>query len=229
VAGRKGFQKIYDLAERIIPAGTDTRLPSKEEYAGYLIRTSLRAHGLASVKDMTHLRRGMQPYVTKALKKMLVEGEIEKIIVEGCSEDFFIGAEGRSLLRSKNSLPGSTVFLSPFDNAIIRRDRVMDLFNYDFAIECYLPEPKRKFGYFCLPVLHNGAFIGRFDPRADRETKTFIVKSLHIEHPPKNMDVFVASFAAALREFAAFNGCEKIVLEKVYPAKNKAALQALLK
>lgn len=229
IAQRKGFQKVYDLTERIVPAGTDTTLPSQEEFAAHLIRNNLRAHGIASLKDMTHLRRGMQSHVTKALKKMLTDGEIEKVMVEGVADDFFLFAGTEPLLSSKRKQPASVSFLSPFDNAIIRRDRLVKLFGYDYAIECYLPEPKRKYGYFCLPVLYKGDFVGRFDPKADRATGVFHVKKFYLENPPEEMDVFLAAFAEALKTFAAFNNCSTIVIGKTVPATFKAALKALLK
>ena len=72
--------------------------------------------------------------------------------------------------------------LSPFNNLVIQRKRLKTLFNFDYTIECYVPEPKRKFGYFCLPILHNDSFVGRFDPKADRKNKTFYVKSLYFEN-----------------------------------------------
>lgn len=229
IAQRKGFQKVYDLTERIVPAGTDMTLPSQEEFAAHLIRNSLRAHGIASLKDMTHLRRGMQTHVTKALKKMLADGEIEKVMVEGVAEDFFLFAGTEPAFPAKTKQAASVSFLSPFDNAIIRRDRLVKLFGYDYAIECYLPEPKRKFGYFCLPVLYNGNFVGRFDPKADRATGIFYVKKFYLENPPEDMDAFLVALADALKTFAAFNGCGKIVIEKTAPAKLKAALKILLK
>lgn len=229
VAKRNGFQKVYDLTERIVPAGTNTALPSQAEFAIHLIRNSICAHGIASFKDMTHLRRGMQTHVTKALKKMLADGEIEKVMVEGVAEDFFLFAGTEPVLSSKRKRPASVSFLSPFDNAIIRRDRLVKLFGYDYAIECYLPEPKRKFGYFCLPVLYNGNFVGRFDPKADRATGVFHVKKFYLENAPEDMDAFLAAFAEALKTFAAFNSCSEIVIEKTVPAKLKAALKILLK
>lgn len=230
VSERKGFQKVYDLAERIIPAGTDTHLPSKEEYADYLIRSAIRAHGLASVKDMTHLRKGMLAPVSKRLHQLQEENEIEKIAIEGIDETFYTSAISQGPNRkSKIANRKSLHILSPFDNAIIRRERLLRLFDYDFAIECYLPEPKRKFGYFCLPVLYNEKFVGRFDPKADRQNKTLIVKKLYVENPPEDLDEFLDAFAGSLREFAGFNGCEKIVVEKVVGGKWKRDLEGRLK
>lgn len=92
-------------------------------------------------------------------------------------------------------------------------------------LECYLPEHKRKFGYFCLPVLFENKFVGKFDPKADRATGIFYVKSFHLENPPKNLDEFLIAFSSALKDFAKFNGCDKIVIEKTFSGKIKSELR----
>lgn len=231
VAGRKGFQKIYDLTERVLPANIETTIPTQEELAEHLIRSTIRANGIASLKDMTHLRKGMNPVVQKVLKKMLVEGKIIEVNVDSSKEIYYQLPDYKLLdyeLPIKKKLQ-QAIILSPFDNAIIRRERLKNLFEYDFMHECYLPEHKRKFGYFCLPVLYNNKFIGKFDPKADRATGIFYVKSFYLENTPNDMDAFLSAFAIALKNFAAFNGCDKIVVEKTFPAKIKGALKRFLK
>jgi uncharacterized protein YcaQ len=225
VAERKGFQKIYDLSERVLPATIDTTLPTNDELADHLIRSTIRAQGIASLKDMTHLRKGMNPFVQKALKKMLLDGEISEVNIDSAKEVYYQLRDYKLPIK-KN--PGTTIILSPFDNAIIRRERLKSLFDYDFMLECYLPEHKRKFGYFCLPVLHNNKFIGKFDPKADRATGIFYVKSFHLEHAPEDIEEFLAAFSLALKAFAKFNGCEKIVVEKTFPAKIRSGLKRKL-
>ncbi len=228
IVERKGFQKVYDLTERVLPVSINTSLPSQEELAGYLIHSAIRANGIASLKDMTHLRKGMNPFVQQELKKSVDEGKIETIQLEGSNEIFYQFASADSKQKKfKNS--NAAIIFSPFDNTIIRRERLKSLFGYDFMLECYLPEPKRKFGYFCLPVLFNNKFIGRFDPKADRATGIFYVKTFHLEHAPDDMDAFLVAFSVALKKFAEFNGCNKIVVEKTFPAKIKMELKRFLK
>jgi uncharacterized protein YcaQ len=228
VAERKGFQKIYDLAERVLPASVNTTTPTQEEFTQYLVRSAIRAHGIASLKDMTHLRKGINPFVQKTLNEMVLAGEILEIKIASLADPYyqFISAKqsGQFPIKKKSETP-TAIIISPFDNLIIRRERLKNLFGYDFMLECYLPEPKRKFGYFCLPVLFNTKFIGKFDPKADRATGIFYVKRFHLEHQPENMDEFLSAFATALKAFAKFNGCDKIVVEKTFPAKLKAELK----
>jgi len=226
VAGRKGFQKVYDLAENILPAGINTSLPTKEEYARHLIENTLKAHGFASVKEITHLRKGMGPIVLRALNIMLKEGEVTEFQIENIKEKQY---SILSIRNPKYRNPETAVLLSPFDNAVIMRNRLKNIFDFDYGIECYLPEHKRTFGYFCLPILYGNQFVGRLDPKADREKEVFIVKSLHLEHPPANMDKFLPFLANAIKRFAAFNNCKKIVTERTYPSKIKTSLKAFLR
>ena len=168
----------------------------------------------------------MQQPIMKMIRRMLKNGELVQVQVRGIDGDYF--AFPSSEPQNSSTSPGASI-LSPFDNAVIRRERLLKLFNYDYAIECYLPEGKRRFGYFCLPVLHNGKFVGRFDPKADREKKIFIVKRLYIEHEPESADEFVSTFGRTLKQFAQFNDCQQIVVEQTKPAKIKSALMAELK
>jgi hypothetical protein len=222
VSGRKGFQKVYDLAENILPSNINTQLPGPEEYATYLIGNTLRAHGLASAKEIAHLRKGMSPVVQKVLRTMVKDGQLSEIILPGTKETYYTGSTTWNLEPPNNK---TAVLLSPFDNAVIMRDRLKNIFDFDYGIECYLPEPKRKYGYFSLPILYGDEFVGRLDPKAERDTKKFIVKSLYIEK--KNMDPgeFFPVLAMAIKKFADFNECNEVIVQKVTPAKYKKEVQ----
>ena len=223
VSARSGFQKVYDLTERVLPSGVPTGMPTANELAEFLIRFNLRALGICSAKDFTHLRRGMQPHVARALKRLLKSGELQEISIDDIKEPHYVHG---TLNESDPASHKGIHILSPFDNLIIRRERVNRLFGYDYNLECYLPEPKRKFGYFCLPVLHKGQFAGMFDPKADRATGILHVKNFHPAVREPN-DAFIRAFVPALQEFAAFNGCDKIQAAKSVNPQLRKALNAL--
>jgi len=224
VSERRGFQKVYGLAENVLPAGVNTTTPTAEKYARHLIENTLKAHGFASIKEIIHLRKGMGPMVQKALKKLLKEGEVVELQIENVKEKQYATSTTWNTEPLNNP---TAVLLSPFDNAVIMRPRLKNIFDYDYGIECYLPEHKRKFGYFCLPILYGDQFVGRLDPKADREKGTFIVKNLYLEHPPKNMKEFLPVLASAIKRFAAFNDCKKIVIENTVPYTIKSPLNSL--
>jgi uncharacterized protein YcaQ len=227
VEKRQGFQKVYNLTERILPSGTSTLVPTEKEMAEYLIRKAIQAHGIVTESEITYLRNPFKTAVSKALKYFLKSGALSEVKIEGLEKPYYIDAVNTLNVKSNK---GSIHFLSPFDNLVIQRKRIQQLFGFDYMIECYLPESKRKYGYFTLPVLYNNGFVARFDPKADRATKTFYIKSLHFEDTFKPSDAFNQSFALKLKQFAAFNGCDKIVIEKAGTRWKKninAAIKAL--
>jgi uncharacterized protein YcaQ len=111
--------------------------------------------------------------------------------------------------------------LSPFDNFIIQRDRIKELFGFDYALECYVTPKKRKFGYFAVPILWGEKFSGKLDPKADRKNKILLIQNLAFEKNFTDFDRFLPQFARKLHDFAKFNQCEEISLNKVSPAKVK--------
>ena len=118
--------------------------------------------------------------------------------------------------------------LSPFDNFIIQRDRIKELFGFDYALECYVTPKKRKFGYFALPILWGERFAGKLDPKSDRKNKTLLIQNLEFEKDLANFDRFLPQFARKLYDFAKFNQCDKIFLNKISPAKINEKLQSLI-
>ena len=106
-------------------------------------------------------------------------------------------------------------FLSPFDNVVIQRERGLAIFNFDYQIECYVPEKKRSFGYFCLPILYRDQLVGRVDCKAHRKDKRIELKSLHIEQDVD--EEFIEVFCKTLRLFAAFNDCNDIAIGNTRP------------
>jgi uncharacterized protein YcaQ len=228
VAKRQGFQKVYDLTERVLPANIDVSFPSEKKMAEHLIRKTIQAHGIISENEIAYLRNGLKASVNKALKHLLIDGELIEVNVEGLEKPFFMHSMKQFKPIEKIILQNNIHFLSPFDNIIIQRKRVLQLFDFDYMIECYVPEAKRKFGYFTLPVLFGNRFVARFDPKADRSNKTFYIKSIHFEKGFKPDENFNMLFASKLKDFVAFNNCTKIVIEKA-EAKWKKNILLLIK
>ena len=85
-------------------------------------------------------------------------------------------------------------------------------------LEAYVPAAKRKWGYFCLDILHGGRFVGRFDPKVERKTGTLILKALYLEPDVAPDDALVADVAVALRDFMAFHHATDLVIENSTPA-----------
>ncbi|MCP5106094.1 MAG: winged helix-turn-helix domain-containing protein [bacterium] len=218
VVNRKGFQKVYDLAERIVPAETNTRMPTPTEMAEFLIDNALRSQGLISVKDITYLRKDGIEKVQTVLQRKLKKKEITAVRVEGVG-DLYYAAPGLPSILDTQTRPFLR-FLSPFDNFVIRRQRVAELFDFFYQVECYVPAAKRKRGYFSLPILYKDHFVGTMDAKAHRKTGIFAVKHLYLDHMPqsaKDKDDFSECFHRELRAFMVFNGCTDLEVECTRP------------
>ncbi|WNI38203.1 DNA glycosylase AlkZ-like family protein [Chryseobacterium sp. SG20098] len=218
ISGRSGMQKTYDLAERVLPSSTNTSEPTPLEFAEYLVKTNLRAYGFTTLKQITHLRKGnaLKTNVNKVLQMMLEEDTISKVTSEGGSSVF---VQNEILEKTFDQASSSVWLLSPFDNSIIHRDRIKQIFDFDFRLECYTPKEKRQYGYFCLPILFGDQFIGRVDCKAHRKEKKLELILLHIENSTINLDLWLKPFIETLKRFAIFNGCESLALTQVSPSK----------
>ncbi len=218
VKKRENFRKVYDLAERVLPPGTVTRLPTDNQMAVFLVEKALRSQGIASLKDMTYGRKdgtaGVPGYLARQVKsKKLLATDIEDV-----SGTFYVKRESLENLSPTPSKPVAR-FLSPFDNTVINRRWLKDIFDFEYQIECYVPEPKRKYGYFSLPMLYGDKFIGLVDAKAHRKEGLLAVKHLAIREMPVNEADFHRAFSAELEAFARFNGCAKVTVEMVSPAR----------
>lgn len=222
VRERTGFQRVYDVPERILPGDTDTSEPSKEEYADFLIRGTIRSHGVATSQTMAYQRRGMHSPVLERLKEHIEAGEIVPVRIRGLGKTQFYSCP-ELLDHNDVRIMRYMRILSPFDNAVIQRRRVEQLFDYDYQIECYVPKDKRQYGYFCLPLLLGDRFVGRIDAKADRKKSI-----LHLKHVAMERDMdferFSQKLAEALPAFIEFNDCAHLEIHKVTPKELKPVL-----
>jgi hypothetical protein len=189
-----------------LPDWVDTRQPDISEYADYLIDTTLRAHGFATQKSMTYLRKGRSLRVAiNAQLEARFDAKLLTTLKIANGDQVYINPE---VLETRAPRSQARVrILSPFDNAVIQRQRGRDIFDFDYQIECYVPEAKRRYGYFCLPVLYRDGFVGRIDCKAHRSTGTFEIKALHLEG--RVDEGFAEAFNQALLCFVDFNACSE--------------------
>ena len=213
VSGRDGFEKIYDLTERVLPDGTDVSTPDNDAMAAYLLDNALRAHGLCRAADVTYLRRSapLRKAVSELIARRVHDGTLTRGTLRG--EPFYV--EPYRLTHPRPRLTSRIRILSPFDPSVILRRRTATVFKFDFQIECYVPEHKRRFGYFCLPILFRDRFIGRLDAKRHVGQSTLSVRRLHLE--PGTSPALVPDLAGAIRDFAYFNGCSRVELLHAAP------------
>jgi uncharacterized protein YcaQ len=218
----KEFHKMYDLPLNLVPAGIDQSMPSPEEFARHVIKRELKTLGIAYVKEMVWRARYVKDnLIKKEVVKMAEEGEICPVTIDGRkSAPLYMLPAYRS---KKIELAGDAYILSPWDPVNFFRHRLRDFFDFDYQIECFVPEPKRKYGYFSLPVLVGDVFVARMDSKADRKQRVLMIHNLHFESV-KLQKPDLGKIVDALQAFAAFNQCVDIVIAK---SNNKAWLKAI--
>lgn len=212
VCERRGMEKVYDLAERVLPSGLDLRMPTLDDCARHWLDTVVRAHGVVTWAQLLHLRTGQA--IRDAMRRALDERLADRSLVPldgGTLPDAYADAAALDRAASTASMPSETVrVLSPFDNAVIHRERLLGLFGLDYRLECYTAAPKRVYGYFCLPILFGDRFVGRVDCKAHRRERRFELLSLHVEDPLLDRDAFAPALAAGLQALAGFCGCDRV-------------------
>jgi hypothetical protein len=230
ITERRNFQRIYDLTERVLPLDVDTRFPDDDELGKFHVRRALSAYGVAREREVQdHIRAASRAVVSKSLADLVDAGEVMRVEVEGDEgADYYALAEMLETPGRHQQNPTRVVLLSPFDNLIIQRKRLERLFGFDYRLECYVPAAKRKYGYFALPILWGEKLVGRLDPKADRKSKTFIVRGLFFEPGFADFDAFLPLFADSLSAFARFNQCERVMVENVSPVEIVEPLALLL-
>ncbi len=219
VKERRKFQRIYDITERVLPKEVNTAQPTVEEEKRFFIRRALGAMGIATVQD-TNRYIGVSGKLNKWIDHAQKSEEIVKVEIEGLKTPYYIFASDLEECEcTKTKVDTKVRLLSPFDNAIILRNRTRALFGFNYSLECYVPKNKRKYGYFCLPILWQNQIVGRMDAKADREKRTLIINNLHLEDKKLDFKTFIPALSQCLKDFARFHKCEDIELSKNIPAR----------
>jgi uncharacterized protein YcaQ len=221
-AGRTaGFARLYDLTERVLPAGLDTSLPDTRETARHLLRRAIAALGVATAPEAVDYFRLTLRDCRAALADLLDAGEVLPVAVEGWTAAALVLP---AALAGPDAAPAHRpAFLSPFDNLIWERGRTERLFDFHFRLELYTPQAKRPFGYYVLPLLAGGRLAGRADVKLVRGTAARLqVRRLRLEGATPE------AAALAVADLAAHVGAAGVLLERVEPEGTEAPLQRAL-
>jgi uncharacterized protein YcaQ len=227
VAERQNFQRVYDLTERVLPAGVDTSVPDDDELGRFAVRRALGANAVMTRREIYgHIADLGRAAIDAALAALTAEGEVVPVAIKGLADaEYFVSREA---LAWRPGTRRRLHILSPFDNAVIQRDRVKGLFGVDYALECYVPAARRRFGYFALPVLWGDDFAAQLDAKAERKAGRLVVKNVALTEGFKTSAEFLDALAAKLVDFARFNGCEGVAVERSRPAALASALRKAL-
>jgi uncharacterized protein YcaQ len=231
VARRENFHRVYDLSERVAPqlATVSASEPSSPaEIHTRFIERSVEALGVTQARWINDYFR-IKPRLKDADLDALVEtGQILRVSVAGWQAPGYVHQRNKPLLKKALAgklQPEHTCLLSPFDPVVWDRERASVMFDFDYRIECYTPEPKRVYGYFVLPILCRGELIGRLDAKAHRREGIFEVKSLYAQAGMSWSDEQTRAVAHAVAQCAIWHKTPQVRFGTTQPEKLKSALQ----
>jgi uncharacterized protein len=215
-----GFARRYDLPERVLPPGLDLGDPGRAEAARQLLRRAVVALGIGTGPELADYYRIRPEEWRPALRDLIASGDVVEVAVEGWPAPGLVAPTALSgRLSSPEHRP---VLLSPFDNLIWVRDRVERLFGFHYRIEIYIPEPKRHFGYYVLPLLVRGRLAGRADLKLDRSAGVLRIRGIWLDGASPD------EAASALRDLATHLGARSIRIERVEPTDQSGQLARLV-
>jgi uncharacterized protein YcaQ len=220
VAGRRNFERLYDLTERVIPASAlDAPVPDPAEAKKQLLVIAAKAHGIGTARDIAgyfHIdnwwdRAGIEgkragAELPKLVKELEEDGRLLRVSVEGWDKPAYVVP--RTKVPSGISV---RALLSPFDPLMWERKPTQRLFGFDYKIEIYVPAPKRLYGYYCLPFLVGDTFAGRIDLKADRKGSALLVPGAFSE-PGTDPKLVASELADELTLMASWLELDRITV-----------------
>lgn len=229
VSNRDGLKRWWDLSCRVLPADTDTTQLSEEQVTHRAAELALLSLGIGTVRDINnHFTRKRYPQLKKIVPQLVEKGVFFEANVDGLNTGpWFVHKNYLPFLENPAAAgwQPQTTLLSPFDNLICNRDRTELLWDFYYRIEIYVPQAKRQYGYYVLPILHGADLIGRIDSRMDRKANVYEVNAVFAEpHAPLDEQV-APNVHQAICELGRFLGAREVKYGRKKPAEWRSALQ----
>ncbi|MBO6901966.1 MAG: YcaQ family DNA glycosylase [Rhizobiaceae bacterium] len=213
ITRREGFQKVYDLAERVIPTEHWKRRVDRAEFVDWACRDALKRLGIASRGEIAAFWDLLSPADVEewigANKNALIPVKAETM-AGGRPAPSFILAEHETVLDAIPEPPGRVRILSPFDPLLRNRNRTERLFGFFYRIEIFVPEAKRRYGYYVFPVMRGDRIVGRIDMKANRDQDTLAVRAFWKEPGVRGSTALRNDIEAELERIRRFSGVSSV-------------------
>ena len=244
---REGFERLYDFRENIAPKEFDY-VATEQEAEEFFARKAVSFHGLlreAGLRislDYDMRRKYSREEASRLLNRWIEAGMFAQVQVPGMRETFLVLGEDLPILDSlengkvprawkpkENTTLEEVTFLSPLD-IVSARGRAKKLFDFEYIWEVYTPAPKRRWGYYVLPILYGDDLVARLDPKLDRKTMTLeFLGFWHEDDAPVKDTDFANALAKGLARFARFLGAKKVTTNAIRPAGLRKQVETLLR
>jgi uncharacterized protein YcaQ len=222
LARRDGNRRYYDLIERLFAPELLQQQVSFRDQLRHKLLSRFRAHGLLGVYSVAMIgigpakpdpKRPDWPSRAELREELVESGEVIPVEIEGIRGPRFVVRDEVERLSAPPDLPPSVVFLPPFDPLLWDIGFLDKLFDFEYVLELWHPEPRRRWGYYVLPILFRDRLVGRIEPRIDREEGTVRVLNVWWEQgfDPENTDGFADAMTDALRAYTRFAKATGIV------------------
>lgn len=207
VPARPNFVRLYDVAERVLPREhLEAPTPPEDEARAELLVRVAGSLGIGTASDLADYYR--MSHVGPLLDRLVKEGRLVEVQVDGWRQKAYVLPEATVPRRV-----APTALLSPFDNLVFNRDRVERLWDFFYRIEIYVPAPKRVYGYYVLPFMHEGRLVGRVDLKSDRANGSLLVRGAYGEDGIDRVAVGRA-LRGELESMASWLGLSGVVVEE---------------
>ena len=243
---RRGFERLYDPREQIVPAEFDYEATQPEAERHFAAK-AIRQQGLGTLRSWTDtVAYALHHRIDRAkarvwMDELIASSEAATVAIEGHKEPYYMPAVDAPLLadlgaglvpeawRALDSTTETEVnFLSPLDN-LLARNRTRLLFNFAYIWEVYKPADRRRWGYYTMPVLYGDRLVARIDPKLDRKTRTLWINGFWLEEEATADDlIFVEALARGLSRFARFHDASRVELDALNPASLRDHVRALV-
>jgi uncharacterized protein YcaQ len=210
VRTRRHFRCLYDLAERVYPA--DARPATTAQYEDHWLLGGLRGNGVAGVRHLDNYFTAPAPFADerhRIIARNLKRKRVLEVRVENERGPWYALPEHLDALADLPE-PEGTTLICPFDSLLWQRKRAEDLLGFRYRAEIYVPPEKRQFGYYVMPILHDGRLVGRLDPKLHRDRRELEIRSIRLEPGVRRDRRLTRELGQAIGDLAGFLGADEV-------------------